>query len=108
MKFVSSIKNQTKKLAFIFLHQKADVEVETVLNEISGASIQLLNTMSDTYSLQHAGVEDEESNITPKQCRKLSEDLKIFRTTTANVEHEMDIDIETKFSDIRNKIEKKT
>ena len=80
LKFVSSIKNQTKKLAFIFLHQNADVEVETVLNEISGASIQLLDTMSNIYSLQLAGVEKEEFNITEKQWRKLSKDLKNFRT----------------------------
>ena len=75
---------------------KDKASVQQVLDEISGASIDLLNKMIDIYKEGDLKLSEEISVIMSK-----------FGASTIEFENDMDMDISTKFSDIREKIKKK-
>ena len=53
LKLISSIKNQSNKLALpILLHEGRKDEEQEVLDEISGATIHLLSKMAEIYVSQ--------------------------------------------------------
>ena len=82
------------------MNSRNDVEGEEVLDDLSGASIELLKKMIQIYS-RYFGKE----NVTDMEIfTELSESMNRFGPSISQFEYDMDEDICTKFNEIREKV----
>ena len=105
LKLISSIKNQSNKLALpILLHEGRKDEEQEVLDEISGATIHLLSKMAEIYVSQFD--EDRRKNKA-KISREVPKIMNKFKKSKIPFKHNTDIEIYRNFYDIRKKIRSK-